>query len=546
MIRITQLKLSLDEPVEALSEEICRKLRIRPRSLIRWEVVRRSLDARRGRSFMFSYTVDAWVADEEACMKKLAGVKDLERRKEDPPILSERTRRQPRKPPIVVGFGPAGMFCALLLARAGLCPIVLERGRPVEERVQDVERFWREGVLDPDSNVQFGEGGAGTFSDGKLNTLVKDRDGIGRFILREFVRFGAPAEILYDAKPHIGTDRLRSVVRALRQEILSLGGQIHFSTCLSGIEQSPEGWKIFCNGESTSSFVTDAVFLAIGHSARDTFAMLEKAGVAMEPKPFAVGFRIEHPQQWVDQVQYREYAGHPALGPAPYKVTGKGMNGRGVYSFCMCPGGLVVAAASEEGRLVTNGMSNYLRDEANANAAILVGVTPKDYEGYAKGPLSGVAFQRDLERRAYELGGGRGCAPVEDTADFLKGLGLTPPETHFLTGSVRPSYTMGVREADLTKILPEELGQSIGLGLLSFQRSMGGFAEKGGVLTGVESRSSSPVRILRDESMQSGLPGLYPLGEGAGYAGGIMSAAMDGLKAARMYLASLEVESCGV
>lgn len=545
MIRVTQLGLSIEEPVEALEKQICHKLKIRLRDLKRWEVVRRSLDARRGHAFRFSYTADVWVEDEEGCMRRLSG-KDAERRKEDPPILPHVPRRKPKHPPVVVGFGPAGMFCALLLARAGLCPIVLERGRPVEERVQDVERFWKEGVLDPDSNVQFGEGGAGTFSDGKLNTLVKDREGIGRFILREFVGFGAPPEILYDAKPHIGTDRLREVVRSLRQEILSLGGQIHFSTCLSGIGQGSEGLRVFCGGASEASWVTEALFLAVGHSARDTFAMLEGMGVAMEPKPFAVGFRVEHPQEWVDLVQYREYAGHKSLGPAPYKVTGKGTGGRGVYSFCMCPGGLVVAAASEEGGLVTNGMSNYRRDEANANAAILVGVTPADYEGYGKGPLAGVAFQRDLERKAYRLGGSSGRAPAEDVSDYLAGLGLSAPEAGHLPKAAVPSYTMGVAEADLSQLLPRELGLSIGLGLLDFQKSMPGFAEKGGVLTGVESRSSSPVRILRNERMEASIPGLFPLGEGAGYAGGIMSAAMDGCKAARTYLASLEGEgSCG-
>ncbi len=547
MIRITQLKLSIEEPIEALEPLICKHLKIQKKDLVRWEILRRSLDARRGHAFVFSYTVEAEVTNEAACWKRLTQKKDMELREETAASFPAHAGYQSKERPVVVGFGPAGMFCALVLARAGLCPIVLERGRRVEERAQDVERFWKEHVLQPESNVQFGEGGAGTFSDGKLNTLVKDKEGLGRWVLREMVQAGAPEEILYDSKPHIGTDRLREVVRGIRQEIENLGGEIRFETKLEDVEAVSQGLRLSTVSHGVRNHLqAEAVFLGIGHSARDTFSMLKKAGLLMEPKPFAVGLRIEHPQSFVDHLQYREYAGHPALGAASYKVAYTEPGGRGVYSFCMCPGGLVVASASEEGEMVVNGMSNYRRDEKNANSAILVTVTPEDYQKYGEDELAGVAFQRCLERAAYRLGGSDWRAPVQYVGEYLKGQGLEVPKGQPPFSEVEPSCTSGWKAAELGEVLPEALAHSLGLGLLGFEKSMPGFASAGAVLTGVESRSSSPVRMLRDAAMNSSIPGLYPIGEGAGYAGGIMSAAMDGLKAARMYLRKLEGGACGM
>lgn len=548
MIRISQLKLPIDAPVSELKKQLCSRFAITEKELLSWEIIRRSLDARRGRAFLFSYTVEARIAEEDRVWKKLAGQRDLERRPAAPALISHNRQKDPAFRPVVTGFGPAGIFCALLLARAGVAPLVLERGRPVEERVQDVERFWKERRLDPESNVQFGEGGAGTFSDGKLNTLVKDKEGLGRWILKELVKAGAPEEILYDSKPHIGTDLLRKVVRNLREEIVSLGGTICFQTRLEELWQEEDGVAFrTVSPEGVRSGKTQALFLAVGHSARDTFSMLKETGFAMEAKPFAVGLRIEHPQSWVDRVQYREYAGHPALGPAPYKVSATAGNGRSVYSFCMCPGGIVVPAASEEGELVTNGMSNSLRNETNANSAILVTVSPEDYG--SGNELAGVEFQRQLEHAAYRLGGSDWKAPVQFVGDYLRDCGLRPV-TEQSFPSVNPSFACGYREAGLIELFPDTLGQALGEGLLNIQRKMPGFASPGAVLTGVESRSSSPVRILRDEGMQAiNLPGVYPVGEGAGYAGGIMSASIDGLKAARQYLSSLEKEgpaACGM
>lgn len=546
MIRIAQLKLPIEAPLCELEEQICRRLDITRPQLQSWELIRRSLDARRGHALMFSYTVEAAVAGEQKIWKKLCGQRDLSIAPPTCVWTGVKGRREPAKRPVVAGFGPAGMFCALALARAGLAPIVLERGRPVDQRVRDVECFWNEGRLNPESNVQFGEGGAGTFSDGKLNTLVKDKEGLGRWILKELVKAGAPEEILYDSKPHIGTDRLRQVVRGIREEILALGGTVSFESRLEALRQEKEEVILQIKTPAgDGELKTEALFLAVGHSARDTFSMLQEAGFAMEAKPFAVGLRIEHPQSWVDRVQYRDYAGHPALGPAPYKVSALSSGGRGVYSFCMCPGGVVVSAASEAEGLVTNGMSNYQRDEANANSALLVTVTPADYG--TGGALAGVEYQRHLERAAFRLGGGDWRAPAQYVGDYLTDCGLQPVSWSGFS-AVTPSFAGGVREAHLTELLPQGLGQALGEGLLSIDRKMPGFACSGAVLTGVESRSSSPVRILRDQQMRCGaMPGVYPVGEGAGYAGGIMSAAMDGLKAARLYLKSLEKEEpCGM
>ena len=503
-----------------------------------FEIVRRSLDARRGHTFHYVYIIDVTLAKEEKIYKKGSRThKNWQLLEKKPAYQMPQIQQHPPMRPVVVGMGPAGLFCALLLARQGLRPLIIERGRPVEKRRLDTQRFFTKAQLDPDSNVQFGEGGAGTFSDGKLNTLVKDKSLRGRFVLEEFVKAGAPEDILYDAKPHVGTDRLQNVVRQMREELLSLGADIRFETRLEGLEAEHDritGVWLSHHGQRTLE-KADALFLGIGHSARDTFQMLVDAGVHMTEKPFAMGLRIEHPQQMINQAQYREYAASPYLGAADYKLTYQASTGRGVYSFCMCPGGIVVAAASEPESVVTNGMSNYARDEQNSNSALLVTVTPEDYASYrpAAGVLSGVFFQRELEKNAYHLGGSNYHAPVQCVGDFLQ------KKDSVSLGQVQPSFTGGTSFANLWDLLPEYMAASIAEGIQAFGQKLQGFDRPDAVLTGVESRSSSPVRIERDETFQSNLRGLYPIGEGAGYAGGIMSAAMDGMKAAEAYLALL-------
>ena len=526
MIRITELSLPLDHPADALRKAIVRRLGIEDADLLDFTVFKRSYDARKKNSaIVFVYIIDLKARHEAAILQRLARDQHVKSAPDTryhpvgqaPAALAER--------PVVIGFGPCGLFAALLLAQMGFRPIVLERGRDVRQRTQDTWGLWRRKTLTPESNVQFGEGGAGLFSDGKLYSQIKDPKFYGRKVMHEFVRAGAPEEILYVSKPHIGTFRLTGVVAAMRNEIMALGGDVRFESRVTDLllDNGQIEGVVLADGESIRS---RHVVLALGHSSRDTFRMLHRRGVFIEAKPFAVGFRIEHPQSLIDQARLGPYAGHPALGAADYKLVHHASNGRAVYSFCMCPGGTVVAATSEAGRVVTNGMSQYSRKERNANAGIVVGITPAvDFPG---GPLAGVELQEHFESLAYELGGRDYSAPGQLVGDFIRG------EASTAFGAVLPSYKPGVRLGDLGPSLPDYAIAAIREALPAFGRQIRGFDRDDAVLTGVETRTSSPVRITRDgESLQSlNTRGLYPGGEGAGYAGGILSAGVDGIKIA--------------
>lgn len=532
MLRITELRLPLDHPDAALRAAIVQRLRIRDDELLAFTVYKRSHDARKKSAMVFIYTVDCEVADEGRVLAAFEGDRHVG------PAPDTRYRFVAQAPagfggarPVVVGFGPCGIFAALLLAQMGLKPIVLERGKAVRERTKDTWGLWRKRVLHPESNVQFGEGGAGTFSDGKLYSQITDPRHLTRKVLTEFVKAGAPEEILFVAKPHIGTFRLVGMVEKMRADIEALGGEIRFGQRVTDllIEDGQLRGLTLASGDELR---TDHLVLAPGHSARDTFAMLHERGVFLEPKPFSVGFRIEHPQSIIDRARFGPNAGHPLLGAADYKLVHHAKNGRSVYSFCMCPGGTVVAATSEPERVVTNGMSQYSRNERNANAGIVVGITPKDYrqDGRADGPvnpLDGIAFQRRLESQAFELGGRSYDAPGQRVGDFLRAR----PSTEF--GSVLPSYRPGVHLTDLASSLPDYAIEAIREALPAFDRQIRGFAMDDAMLTGVETRTSSPLRITRGRDFQSlNVKGLFPAGEGAGYAGGIMSAGVDGIEVA--------------
>jgi uncharacterized FAD-dependent dehydrogenase len=528
MLRLTEIKLPLDHDAAALPAAIRARLGISEADLTGHEVVRRGYDARRRSAISLIYTVDVTVADEAAVLARAAD----DRRVATAPDMSYRlVARAPddlRLRPIVIGAGPCGLMAALTLAQMGFRPIILDRGKVVRERTKDTWALWRRGVLSPESNVQFGEGGAGTFSDGKLWSGIKDPLHLGRRVLTEFVAAGAPEEILYVSKPHIGTFRLVTVVESLRAQIEALGGEYRFGSRVTDldIEETAAGERriagvVLADGERMAA---DRVVLAVGHSARDSFAMLAERGVAMAAKPFSIGFRIEHPQSLIDRCRFGAAAGHPLLGAADYKLVHHASNGRSVYSFCMCPGGTVVAAASEPGHVVTNGMSQYSRAERNANAGIVVGITPEDYPG---GALAGIDFQRHWERQAFLAGGGTYAAPAQRVGDFLAGR----PSTAL--GSVSPSYKPSVTPTDLATCLPDYAIAAIREAIPAFDRQIRGFALEDAVLTGVETRTSSPLRIGRSAGLQSlNTAGLFPAGEGAGYAGGILSAGVDGIRVA--------------
>lgn len=524
MIRINNIKANLDVDAAGLKEIVSMKTGLEPERIKSLKIAKKSVDARNKSNVQFVYALDMEVFGDEDYIASILAWKDIVQIKETASLSFAPKTFAGGLRPVVAGTGPAGMFAGLALAEAGLRPILLERGKAVSERRKDVEFFWQTGHLNPESNVQFGEGGAGTFSDGKLMTGIK-KDAFTARVLQELAAAGAPEEILYLAKPHIGTDKLAVVVRRIREKIVSLGGEYRFENRLENLivrDGKLTGLKIAAPGGKIYEQPTDRLILAVGHSARDTFEMLHKNGVYIEQKPFSVGVRIEHVQKSVDAAQYGRFAGHPALGAADYKLAAHFDNVRSAYTFCMCPGGMVVAAASEPGRVVTNGMSEFARDGKNANAALLVGVEPRDF-GSAH-PLAGMYFQRRLEEAAFRAGGGDYRAPAQLVGDFLK------KQVSTAVGNVNPSYRPGVRFADLSAVLPDFVTETMRRAIVEMDGKLRGFAAADAVLTGVETRSSSPIRIMRDEHFEANIKGLYPCGEGAGYAGGIVSSAVDGLK----------------
>ncbi|MDC7697138.1 NAD(P)/FAD-dependent oxidoreductase [Vogesella indigofera] len=534
MLRLAEIKLPLDHHDSALREAVCDRLGVPDSAIRALTVFKRSYDARRS-SQQLIYIVDLDIAGEDALLKKF---------RNDPHVgatpdmnyyyVGQAPATLPCRP-LVVGFGPCGIFAALILAQMGFKPIVLERGKEVRQRTKDTWGLWRKNVLNPESNVQYGEGGAGTFSDGKLYSQIKDPRYLGRKVIAEFVKAGAPEEIVYVAKPHIGTFKLVTMVEKMRATIIELGGEIRFEHKVTDVLLEGDGEQRQLRGvvlENGEQLLSDHVVMALGHSARDTFEMLHARGVYMEAKPFSIGCRIEHPQSLIDKARHGKHAGHPILGAADYKLVHHAKNGRAVYSFCMCPGGTVVAAASEPGRLVTNGMSQYSRNERNANSALVVSITPEDYPG--DGPLAGIALQRQLEELAFKLGGENYEAPAQLVGDFLAGK----PSTQL--GEVEPSYKPGVKMSDLASILPPYAVEAMREALPAFDRQIRGYAMHDAVLTGLETRTSSPLRITRGDDLQSlNVRGLYPAGEGAGYAGGILSAGVDGIRIAEAVAKSM-------
>lgn len=537
MIRLSDLKLPLDHAPEALPQAICARLGIEPAALKSWHVFRRGNDARRRNAIQLVYTVDIALDDEAAVLERFADDKDLRPTPDmayRPPVTAPEGWSGLR--PVVIGAGPCGLFAGLILAQMGFRPIILDRGKVVRQRTKDTWALWRRSEFNADSNVQFGEGGAGTFSDGKLYCRTKDPRFLGRKVLEEFVRAGAPDDILWEAHPHIGTFRLVTMVESMRASIEALGGEYRWQHRVDDLEldERPDGGKRLRGLHLADGTFLEAshVVMAVGHSARPTFEMLHRRGVFMEPKPFSIGVRIEHPQSWIDRARYGACAGHPDLGAAAYALSHHCANGRTVYSFCMCPGGRVVAATSEEGRVVTNGMSQYSRAEFNANSGLVVAIDPaRDYPG---GPLAGIEFQRHWESLAYVAGGSNYSAPGQTVGDFLAGR----PSTAL--GEVTPSYKPGVKMTDLAQCLPAFAIEALREALPVFGRQIANYDHPDAVMTGVETRTSSPLRITRGKDLQSlNVANLFPAGEGAGYAGGILSAAIDGIKVAEAVATSI-------
>lgn len=519
MLRVTDIRLPFNHSDEELTFAIASKIRVKPGKIISFQIIRKSIDARKGGLIFFVYTVDVDVQNENAVKPSPKISPSPVETYQLPKAASKGGLR-----PVIVGTGPCGLFAGLILAQAGFSPILLERGKPAKERARDVHEFWNTGTLDAASNVQFGEGGAGTFSDGKLTTRIKDKAFRCTKVLGELVQAGAPEEILYTNKPHIGTDILVKVVTNLRNRIISLGGEVRFESQVTdiAIENEKVAGVILADGQTIE---TDRVIIAIGHSARDTYEMLHGKGVSLQAKAFSIGARIEHPQSMIDKIQFGKFSGYPKLGRAEYRLSHRCENGRGVYTFCMCPGGQVIGASSEAGGVVTNGMSAFARNKPNANSGLVVGVTPEDF-GDAH-PLAGIEFQRKWERAAFKLGGGDYKAPVQLVKDFLKA------KTSKNLRQLEPSYKPGVQLCDLAECLPAYVVNAMREGIVVFDKKLPGFAMRDAVLTGVETRTSAPVRILRGDDFQStNTAGLYPAGEGAGYAGGIISAAVDGIKVA--------------
>ncbi|MBQ2842027.1 MAG: hypothetical protein IJE72_03230 [Clostridia bacterium] len=528
MIKINEIKLSLDSDESALKRAAAKALKCKEDKIKSLQITKKAVDSRKKNNIFFVYNVSVEVDSDEKSVVAHAKNPKVEMgvpyKYEMPEIRRTSTLR-----PVIAGFGPAGFFCALILARAGLRPLVIERGADVDTRTKDVNGFWTTRRLNPESNVQFGEGGAGTFSDGKLTTGIKDP--LCRKVVEELVLHGAPEEIAYSSTPHIGTDRLGAVVKSFREEIISLGGEVRFGWKLTDIIVANgviQGISCKRSDGGIEDIETDTLLLCIGHSARDTVEMLYKKGIKIMQKPFSVGVRIEHPREMIDKAQYGSFAGHPALGAANYKLACHPEHGRGAYTFCMCPGGTVVAAASEEGHVVVNGMSEYARDGENSNAALLVGIEPEHFG--SEHPLAGIELQRKIEKTAFELGGSDYSAPCQTIGDFLNN---TPSKK---LSYVKPTCATGVMPGDIRKVLPEKVTDIMAQAIVKMDRSLNGFALPDGVLTAPETRSSAPVRILRDELYQANVRGLYPCGEGAGYAGGIVSAAVDGIRCAHAVL----------